>query len=58
MARFYCHSCRSEGTFSYCGKHKCPQCDSDHVQFALTMEDLGDDHPPAASLADTTQNTR
>jgi hypothetical protein len=45
MARFCCRDCNTEGTFSYSGKHECPQCGSVHVQFALAIEELDDDDP-------------
>jgi hypothetical protein len=43
MARFRCRACSSEGTFAYSGKHECPNSGSDNVQFALSIEELGDD---------------
>ena len=45
MARFCCRDCSTEGTFSYSGKHECPQCGSHNVQFALSIEELGTDDP-------------
>jgi hypothetical protein len=43
MARFCCRACCSEGSFTYWGKHECPKCGSNDVQFALSTEELGDD---------------
>ncbi len=45
MARFHCRSCRKEGSFVYDGRHACPNCGSVDVQFALSIEELPDDHP-------------
>jgi rRNA maturation endonuclease Nob1 len=50
MARFRCRACGSEGTFAYSGKHECPNCGSDNVQFALSIEELSDDDPLIAAL--------
>jgi hypothetical protein len=50
MARFRCRDCNTEGTFSYSGKHECPQCGSRNVQFALAIEELGDDGPLIVAL--------
>jgi rRNA maturation endonuclease Nob1 len=50
MARFRCRACGSEGTFAYSGKHECPNCGSDNVQFALTIEELSDDDPLIVAL--------
>jgi Zn finger protein HypA/HybF involved in hydrogenase expression len=50
MARFRCRDCNTEGTFSYSGKHECPNCGSDNVQFALSIEELSDDDPLIAAL--------
>jgi rRNA maturation endonuclease Nob1 len=40
MARFRCRACGSEGSFAYSGKHECPNCGSNDVQFALSIEEL------------------
>ena len=45
MARFRCRSCGEEGTFVYDGRLDCPNCGSDEVQFALSIEELQDDDP-------------
>ncbi len=50
MARFCCRDCASEGTFIYSGKHECPKCGSDNVQFALSIEELSDDDPLIVAL--------
>jgi Zn finger protein HypA/HybF involved in hydrogenase expression len=50
MARFRCRACGSECTFAYCGKHECPKCGSDNVQFALSIEELSDDDPLIVAL--------
>ena len=61
MARFRCRDCNTEGTFSYSGKHECPQCGSHNVQFALSIEELGDDDPLIVALTkmadDSTEQT-
>jgi hypothetical protein len=41
MARFRCRACGSEGIFAYCGKHKSPNCGSDKVPFASSIEEPG-----------------
>ena len=56
MAQFHCQDCASEGTFVYSGQHECPKCGSDNVQFALSIEELGDDHPLIAALTKTSEN--
>jgi hypothetical protein len=56
MARFRCRACGSEGTFAYSGKHECPNCGSDNVQFALSIEELGDDDPLIVALATMAEN--
>jgi hypothetical protein len=43
MARFRCRTCGKEGTFDYTGRRACPNCGSDNVQFALSIEELSDD---------------
>ncbi len=35
MARFRCRACGQQGTFEYDGRHACPRCGSQDVQFAL-----------------------
>ena len=50
MARFSCHACNTEGTFAYAGTHACPNCGSRDVQFALSIEELGDDDPLIVAL--------
>jgi rubredoxin len=50
MARFRCRACGHEGTFEYDGRHACPKCGSGDVQFALSIEELGDDDPLIVSL--------
>jgi hypothetical protein len=55
MARFCCRACGSEGTFAYSGKHECPNCSSDNVQFALNIEELGDD-PLIVALTKMAEN--
>jgi hypothetical protein len=52
MARFGCRGCVEEGTFDYTDRHACPKCGSDNVQFALSIEELADDHPLIAELAE------
>jgi Zn finger protein HypA/HybF involved in hydrogenase expression len=39
MARFRCRACGNEGSFDYTGRHACPNCGSDNVQFALSIEE-------------------
>jgi hypothetical protein len=58
MARFRCRDCNTEGTFAYSGKHACPECGSDNVQFALSIEELGDDDPLIAALTKMVENDR
>jgi hypothetical protein len=36
--------------FSYSGKHECPNCGSRDVQFALSIDELGDDDPLIVAL--------
>ena len=50
MARFRCRDCNAEGTFAYTGTHACPNCGSRNVQFALAIEELGDDDPLIVAL--------
>jgi rRNA maturation endonuclease Nob1 len=50
MARFRCRDCNTEGTFEYEGRHVCPNCGSRDVQFALGIEELGDDDALIAAL--------
>jgi rubredoxin len=50
MARYRCRNCNNEGTFSYSGKHECPKCGSRDVQFALSIEELGDYDPLIVAL--------
>jgi rRNA maturation endonuclease Nob1 len=50
MARFRCRACGIEGTFDYTGRHACPKCGSNNVQFALSVEELGDDDPIILAL--------
>lgn len=45
MARFRCRDCGQEGTFEFDGRHACPCCGSQAVQFALGVEEIPDDHP-------------
>jgi Zn finger protein HypA/HybF involved in hydrogenase expression len=40
MARFRCRGCGEESTFDYTGRHDCPKCSSDNVQFELSIEEL------------------
>jgi hypothetical protein len=35
---------------SHSGKHECPKCGSQNVQFALSIEELGDDNPLTVAL--------
>jgi rRNA maturation endonuclease Nob1 len=56
MARFRCRACGSEGTFAYSGRHECPKCGSDDVQFALRIEELGDDDPLIVALTKMAEN--
>jgi hypothetical protein len=56
MARFRCRACSSEGTFAYSGKHECPNSGSDNVQFALSIEELGDDDPLIVALTKMVEN--
>jgi rRNA maturation endonuclease Nob1 len=56
MARFRCRACGSEGTFAYSSKHECPNCGSDNVQFALSIEELGDDDPLIVALTKMAEN--
>jgi hypothetical protein len=56
MARFRCRDCNTEGTFSYSGKHECPKCGSQNVQFALSIEELGDDDPLIVALTKMADN--
>jgi hypothetical protein len=41
MACFRCRGRGEEGTFDYTGRHACPKCGSDSVQFALSIEKIG-----------------
>jgi hypothetical protein len=50
MAKFRCRDCNNEGMFSYSGKHECPNCGSRDVQFALSIDELGDDDPLIVAL--------
>jgi Zn finger protein HypA/HybF involved in hydrogenase expression len=50
MARFRCRACGREGSFDYTGRHACPNCGSDNVQFALSIEELSDDDPLIVAL--------
>jgi Zn finger protein HypA/HybF involved in hydrogenase expression len=50
MARFRCRACGHEGSFDYTGRHACPNCGSDNVQFALSIEELSDDDPLIVAL--------
>jgi Zn finger protein HypA/HybF involved in hydrogenase expression len=50
MARFSCRACGNEGSFDYTGRHACPNCGSDNVQFALSIEELSDDDPLIVAL--------
>jgi hypothetical protein len=56
MARFRCRACGSEGSFAYSGKHECPNCGSNDVQFALSIEELGDDDPLIVALMKMAEN--
>jgi Zn finger protein HypA/HybF involved in hydrogenase expression len=56
MARFRCHDCNNEGTFSYSGKHECPNCGSRNVQFALSITELADDDPLIIALTELAEN--
>jgi hypothetical protein len=56
MARFRCRACGSEDTFAYSGKHGCPNCGSNDVQFALSIEELGDDDPLIVALTKMAEN--
>jgi hypothetical protein len=56
MARFRCRACGSEGTVAYFGKHECPNCGSDNIQFALSIEELADDDPLIAALTKLAEN--
>jgi len=50
MARFRCRACGTEGTFEYAGGQACPNCGSCDVQFALSIDELPDDHPFVVAL--------
>jgi hypothetical protein len=50
MARFRCRVCAQEGEFAYRSGHECPNCGSRDVQFALSIEELPDDHPLIEAL--------
>lgn len=56
MDRFRCRACGSEGAFDYSGKHECPKCGSDNVQFTLSIEELGDDDPVIVALTKMAEN--
>lgn len=56
MARFRCRGCGEEGKFDYTGSHACPKCGSDNVQFALSIEELADDHPLIVALTELAEN--
>ncbi|MDB5555350.1 MAG: hypothetical protein JWL86_5334 [Rhizobium sp.] len=45
MARFRCRACGDDGTFVYDGRHLCPSCGSPDVQFAIGVEEIGEDDP-------------
>ena len=44
--------CGEEGTFDHIGRHTCPKCGSDDVQFTLSIEELADDDPLIAALTE------
>jgi hypothetical protein len=50
MARFRCRGCGAEESLVYDGRRDCPRCGSVDVQFALSIEELDDDHPLIAAL--------
>jgi hypothetical protein len=51
MARFRCRVCAQEGEFvCRSGRHECPNCGSRDVQFALSIEELPNDHPLIEAL--------
>jgi primosomal protein N' len=44
MARFRCSACGQEGDFTYDPtRHECPRCGSNHVVFALGIEEMPDE---------------
>jgi hypothetical protein len=56
IARFRCREWGDEGTFDYFGKHECPKCGSVQVQFALSIEEWGDDDPFIVAFAKLADN--
>ncbi len=56
MARFRCCGFGEEGTFDYTGRHACPKCGYDNVQFVLSIEEMADDHPLIAALTELAEN--
>jgi hypothetical protein len=45
-----------KGTFAYFGKHECPNCGSEHVQFALSTKEMAGDDPLIIALTNMAEN--
>jgi hypothetical protein len=52
MARFRCHACGGDDIFIYDGRQLCPRCGSPDVQFAIGVEELGEDDPFVLAVAE------